>query len=187
MAVYFFDSSSLVKRYIAETGTLWIREIADPASGNGIYAASLAGVETVSAVVRRLRRGETSPADAAVAVADFRHHYANVYFLVGATSDIIADAMSLVERHGLRAYDAVQLATALQVQVECRLEGMAEPIFVSADDNLNAAATAEGHRGQPERIPDAFQWVAPPVIFSPAIPMRIRASQPSRCPSCCVS
>jgi len=144
MAVYFFDSSSLVKRYISETGTLWIRNIADPANGNGIYAATLAGVETISAVVRRLRRGETSPADAATAVADFRSHYASVYFLVEASPEIIAHAMDLVETYGLRAYDAVQLATALQVQAECHLASTPEPTFLSADTNLNAAATAEG-------------------------------------------
>ena len=144
MAVYFFDSSSLVKRYIAEAGTVWIRGLADPATGNGIYASTLAGVETVSAVVRRLRRSETSAADAAIAIADFRRHYASVYFLLQATPEIIAQAMALVETHGLRAYDAVQLATALQIQSQSRVDGTSEPIFVSADTNLNAAATAEG-------------------------------------------
>ncbi len=148
MAVYFFDSSSLVKRYIAEAGTIWIRGLADPATGNGIYTSTLAGVETVSAVVRRLRRSETSVADAAIAIADFRRHYASVYFLLQATPEIIAQAMDLVEAHGLRAYDAVQLATALQVQsqsrAESRADGTSEPIFVSADTNLNAAAIAEG-------------------------------------------
>jgi len=36
------------------------------------------------------------------------------------------------------------MATALQVQAECRLESTPEPTFLSADTNLNAAATAEG-------------------------------------------
>ncbi len=144
MAVYFFDSSSLVKRYVFEVGTAWIRGLTDPANGNGIYVAALTGVETVSAVTRRLRRGEMSPPDAATALADFRRHYASVYFLIRTSPAIIAHAMELVEKHGLRAYDAVQLATALQVQAKCRLDGTPEPTFVSADTALNAAAAAEG-------------------------------------------
>ena len=144
MAVYFFDSSSIVKRYVAEIGSAWIRGLTDPASGNAAYVAALGGVETISAVTRRLRRGEMSPADAATAIADFRRHYAGAYFLMRASPIVIAQAMDLVETHGLRAYDAVQLATALQVQAKCLLDGTPGPTFVSADNNLNAAATAEG-------------------------------------------
>ena len=144
MAVYFFDSSSLVKRYVSEVGTAWIRGLTNPANSNGIYVAALAGVETVSAVTRRLRRGEMSSPDAATAIADFRRHYASVYFLIRASPGVIAQAMDLVESHDLRAYDAVQLATALQVQAKCRLDGTQAPTFTSADNNLNAAATAEG-------------------------------------------
>ena len=144
MAVYFFDSSSLVKRYVSETGTTWIRDLTDPSNRNGIYAASLTGVETVSAITRRLRRGEMSAIEASAAIADFRRHYAGVYFLIRTSPVIIASAMNLVEKYGLRAYDAIQLATALQVQAGCRRSGTPEPIFVSADANLNAAALAEG-------------------------------------------
>ena len=144
MAVYFFDSSSLVKRYVFEVGTPWMRGATDPATGNSLYIAQLTGVETVSAVTRRLRRGEMSPSNVATAIADFRFHYTNSYFLIRADPGIVAHAMDLVEKHGLRAYDAVQLATALQVQAICRLESLPEPIFISADNNLNTAAAAEG-------------------------------------------
>ncbi len=144
MAVYFFDSSSLVKRYVFEVGTSWMRGATDPATGNSLYIAQLTGVETVSAVTRRLRRGEMSSQDAATAITDFRFHYVNAYFLIRADPAIIAHAMDLVEKYSLRAYDAVQLATALQVQAKCRREGLPEPIFVSADNALNVAAAAEG-------------------------------------------
>ena len=52
--------------------------------------------------------------------------------------------MRLAEKHGLRGYDAVHLAAAVMLQivrVEMELPPMA---FVSADDDLNAAAQEEG-------------------------------------------
>ena len=46
-------------------------------------------------------------------------------------------------RHGLRAYDAVQLATAIELHKQW-LDAGVSVVLVSADQELNAAATAEG-------------------------------------------
>ena len=58
-------------------------------------------------------------------------------------------AIELVQRHNLRDCDAVQLASALQVWAECAALGTPAPIFVSTDNNLNAAAIAEGRPAMP--------------------------------------
>ena len=50
MAVYFFDSSALIKRYINETGTAWVQSLTDAASGHEIYIARVTTVEVVAAV-----------------------------------------------------------------------------------------------------------------------------------------
>lgn len=34
MAVYVVDSSALVKRYVRENGTAWVRGLTDPAAGH---------------------------------------------------------------------------------------------------------------------------------------------------------
>ena len=57
MATVFLDSSSLVKRYIAETGSAWVQTLTGPASANVLALARITGPEIVSAVARRLRRG----------------------------------------------------------------------------------------------------------------------------------
>ena len=50
----------------------------------------------------------------------------------------------MVERHGLRGYDAVHLAAAYDVAAVQR-QGGADPLtFVSADDDQRQAAAAEG-------------------------------------------
>ena len=53
-------------------------------------------------------------------------------------------AIMLSRRRGLRAYDAVQLAAASEVNLFYIAEGCGPVTLVSADRELNAAATAEG-------------------------------------------
>ncbi len=53
-------------------------------------------------------------------------------------------AMDLVERHGLRGYDAAHLAAALIVADVRRQRGLPALTFVSADNDQRQAAAAEG-------------------------------------------
>ena len=50
----------------------------------------------------------------------------------------------MAETHEFRAYDAVQLAAALELNGRWVAAGMSGIILVSADQALNAAALAEG-------------------------------------------
>jgi predicted nucleic acid-binding protein len=60
------------------------------------------------------------------------------------TPALLAEAERLAEVHGLRAYDAVQLAAAADLQRERLANGLSRPTLISADQELNAAAMAEG-------------------------------------------
>ena len=144
MAIYFFDSSGLVKRYIAETGSAWVQALTDSLSGNSIHVARVTGAEVVSAIARRQRRGATTAADAAAALVAFRADFQRAYFPLDVTAATALLAMDLAERHGLRGYDAVQLAAALELRSQCLAAGLPPPIFIAADNELNAAAVAEG-------------------------------------------
>lgn len=156
MAIYFFDSSGLVKRYVAETGTAWVQGITDPAAGHQIYIAQITGVEVIAAINRRVSL--TGPAhipraDADKAIAEFRLDYADQYSAIEITDQIITAAMAFAETHVLRAYDAVQLAAAVAINNQLVAEnaalGTAAPIgpvltLISSDIDLNTAAAAEG-------------------------------------------
>ena len=52
--------------------------------------------------------------------------------------------MSLAETHALRAYDAWQLAAALQLRGRRLAQARPALTFISADAELNTAALAEG-------------------------------------------
>lgn len=140
MGAYFFDSSAVVKRYVQETGTAWVVSICDPVANNHIHLARITGVEVVSAITRRTRGASLSAADAAVAIADFRHDLATAYRSVEISPALMASAMRLAETHALRGYDAVQLAAALEVNLRLLALGMTSLMLVSADDDLNQAA-----------------------------------------------
>ena len=54
---YFFDSSALVKRYVAEIGSTWIESLIDPQTGNRLIIARITWVEVLSALARLQREG----------------------------------------------------------------------------------------------------------------------------------
>lgn len=143
MPAYFFDTSALVKFYVEERGAAWVCSFTD-AERNIIHVSALAEVETVSALTRRLNRGDINRTEFAEACDDLQQDFATQYRIVALTEAIFRRAASLARGHGLRAYDAVQLAAALETsQVVSRVEAT-QLTLVSADVELNAAAIAEG-------------------------------------------
>lgn len=144
MAVYVVDSSALVKRYVRERGTAWMRALTDPAAGHRVYIAGITGVEVVSALTRQTRGGALAPADAAQALTQFRHDFLHQYQTITLTPLLITQAMGLAEIHALRGYDAVQCAVAVALHQARQAHAMPPLTLVSADTALNTAATAEG-------------------------------------------
>lgn len=109
-----------------------------------VYVASLSRVETISALTRRLRRSDITQAEFDEACKQFRLDLTTQFEIVALTERMIEEASTLAQQHGLRAYDAVQLAAALETSsVTSQLEAT-QLILVSADLELNAAAAAEG-------------------------------------------
>ena len=143
MAVYFLDSSALVKRYAQETGSDWVEGLTDPQEGHTLYLARITAVEVVAAVGRRQRGGALSAEDAATALQDFSYDLAHQYRLVEITALLITQAMRLAVTYALRGYDAVQLAAVLTVHTARESQGLSRLTLVSADHERNAAAMAE--------------------------------------------
>jgi len=91
-----------------------------------------------------MRGGFLTLADGTLAFAKLLHDINDEYVLVEINSGVLQDADNLVKRHFLRGYDAVQLASALRTNQENVSFGLPPIIFVSADNDLNNAALAEG-------------------------------------------
>lgn len=144
MPAYYLDTSALVKRYAAEAGTAWVTALIDPIAGHTLYTVRLTGVEMVAALNRKARTGELAPAQASSAIAAFRRAWLRRYRIVAVTVAVVEHAMDLAVRHGLRGYDAVHLASALEVADMRRRHGLPAPSFVSADTDQRHAASSEG-------------------------------------------
>jgi predicted nucleic acid-binding protein len=142
---YFLDSSALVKRYVQEDGTRWVRNLTRRDAPNLIYLARITVVEVTAAVARRRGRGKSLTARQASSILHrFRQHVAGRYLVVEVTPALLTEAVALANSHALRAYDAVQLALAIQVHGLYRAAGGGSVVLVSADQELNDAALAEG-------------------------------------------
>ena len=144
MSIYFTDSSAVVKRYLRETGSGWVQGLFASALPNEFYAVATVGVEVVAAITRRVRGGTISQADAVAFCALFLSDLGTDYGVIPVSDTLLREAIRLAQLYGLRGYDAIQLAAANQIS-RLRVTTATTPlIFVSADKELNAAASGEG-------------------------------------------
>ena len=143
MSDYFFDTSALAKRYLLESGSVWVRKIADD-KRHIITVSSIIRVEIASAVARRVREGSL-PAEASVVLdKQVKIHLRNEYLVVPLVSRVIESAVELLYEHPLRSYDAVQLASGLEAHRHAMAISESSVIFVSADQRLLEIAEAVG-------------------------------------------
>jgi uncharacterized protein len=144
VAVYFCYSSAIVKCYMQEQGSGWMLALLDAASMHHLYLARITGVEVIAAVRRRARLGDIAAPDMAAALAQFRQDFAGLYRMIEITPALVTRAMGFAETYALRGYDAVQLAAAVEIHTRGEILGLSVLTLISADEDLNVAAAAEG-------------------------------------------
>jgi len=144
VAELYIDSSGLVKRHAQEAGTPWVQAITAAATGNTILTSRITVVEVVSAFRRKQRDSVLTSAEVGQLTRDFLALCTGQYRLVEVTINLLDHARTLVERHPLRAYDAVQLASALVTNTALLAAELGPLTFVASDRQLLTAAQAEG-------------------------------------------
>jgi len=142
VASYFLDSSAVVKRYVQETGSGWVRELMARPPAHDLYLARITAVEVVSALIRHIPA--LTPADLASALAHFQDHLRQRFRFIAVNGASVSQGMLLAIRHRLRGYDALQLAAVIEARTRAAAAGSSEPAFISADVHLNRAAASEG-------------------------------------------
>jgi uncharacterized protein len=145
----FEDASAIVTRYVTEPG----RERA--ARPSVVVMSAVSQVEVAAAIWRKQRVGELSPSQARVLVDAFLADLDSsvhpsrtaevTYHPVAASTGVLDIAVTFCGIHGLPAYDAVQLASAVRARaVDATLTGL-----VTYDAALQRAAAAEGFTVNP--------------------------------------
>ncbi len=134
--ITYFDASALVKRYVNEPNSDQIRKLA---TSGYVATARSTGAEIASALARRCREKHIATQDRDRALEALETDFSELY-VVELTPRVDARARDLLTRHTLRASDAVQLASSLELKAELKFDVG----FAAFDARLVDAARDEG-------------------------------------------
>jgi uncharacterized protein len=139
LALYYLDTSALVKLYVREPGTDRLLQLVGNPAENRLAVLVITTVEARSAIRRREREGDID-AKTANQILDRLQRHLESRFIRQALSEMVLDgALEMIDRYALRAYDAVQLAGCLVLKTT----DTESPIFVCSDQHLLHAAQSE--------------------------------------------
>ncbi len=131
MRIY-FDSSTLLKRYIEESGSDQVRRKWEEASE--VIVSALCAPEVVSAFVRLKREKKLNEETYRI----LKNHFIldmGQASVEAVDEETLRESVQCLEKTGIKASDAIHLATALRTDCE---------LFLSADVQQQKAARALG-------------------------------------------
>ncbi len=132
----FFDSSALVKRYVAEEGRDAVNSLIEEA--NLVAVSRLAYAEVLSAIMRRRAAFIADDAVFAARIEEFRNDWRH-FAVFDMTDDAWEQVDRVIETHRLRGADSIHLSTALRI----RKTVSQDVVFIASDKELLAAARKE--------------------------------------------
>jgi predicted nucleic acid-binding protein len=133
--IVYLDTSSLVKVYVEEEGSRGIVELIDKSAAAA--TSMVAYAESRAAFARRMREGAFTKNDYTNLALSFERDWMN-YVQVKVTQELIQLAGNLAEKHALRGFDAIHLASAVL------LNKSGVPIVFSCyDEKLQKASILE--------------------------------------------
>jgi predicted nucleic acid-binding protein len=142
--VFYLDASALVKRYLAERGSAWVVSLCADENATAVAIANIGIIEVAAAFAAKRRGHFLSDPDYDAILSELLDNAQTRYWLVAISQIVMDHAIALTRRQKLRGYDAVHLACALALNKPLLDSGLPSLTFVAADDDLLAAAEAEG-------------------------------------------
>ena len=140
MALYFLETSALVKLYVREPGTDRLLHLVGDLVSNQFVVSALSAIEVRSAIRRRERAGDIDRKTANLILDRLQRHLESKFQLQVMTDAVLDGALEIIDRYALRAYDAVQLAGCLALAAKGGTESLT---FVCSDQQLLEAARFE--------------------------------------------
>ena|SRR5262245_51112593 len=95
----YVDTSALVKRYVAEVGSAWVRRLLAHPAQYVIYTSALSQVEVISALQRRVREGSLAEAQAQRLAHRVMVHFAQRDQVIALTQAIVDQACVGLQAH----------------------------------------------------------------------------------------
>ena len=143
--IAYLDASALVKRYLVERGSR--QTIALTADSEMVATSIVTRAEVAAALAKAARTGLVTRDRARSAQRSFAEDWPDLV-RVPATEVLVERAETLAWDHGLRGYDAVQLASALTWQDSVGTE----ILLASFDQQLWEAAPKAGLKAWPDKL-----------------------------------
>jgi uncharacterized protein len=135
--ILYLDTSSLVKLYVEEGDSDRVVELV--ASSEAAATSIVAYAEARAAFARRHRENALKLREYRRLVSSLNEDWES-YLIVQIRDEMVRSAGDLAEKHGLRGFDAIHLASAMALR-----DGLKTPIvFSSSDQRLNDASRSEG-------------------------------------------
>jgi uncharacterized protein len=144
--ILYLDASALVKRYVAERSSTEV--VALTTDAEAVATVIISRAEVASALARSVRLGVVDENGGRRAQRRFAREWPDLVKLP-ITEALVVRAESLAWEYGLRAYDAVQLASALTWKDSIG----AEVTLATFDRELWDAAPHAGLLVWPEKLP----------------------------------
>lgn len=140
MALYYLDASSAAKLYLQESGSAEMVRIVGHPEAHQLAILAITVVEFRSALRRRQRTGELEAVLAVEALESFRSQLDVRIEVLPVNDTVFQLAEKVIDRHPLKASDAIQLAGCLTLWTS----SATVPTFVASDRQLLRAAMSEG-------------------------------------------
>jgi predicted nucleic acid-binding protein len=133
----YFDTSGLIKAFLVEVGTERVKQ--QLLKEEFAATATITYAEMYSGFSRKRREGGLSTSQYHVVCREFESYWPTC-LQVELTTEVLSLARDLMKQHPLRAFDAIHLASAIQLKRE-----MGESVtMIAADERLLQAAMTEG-------------------------------------------
>jgi predicted nucleic acid-binding protein len=135
--ILYLDTSSLMKLFVQEEGSRLVEALVEGSQGAAI---SLVGYpEARAALARVTREGRLTKGEHRRALRRLEEAWAD-FIVIAVDEALIRLAGALAEKHFLRGFDSIHLASALSLQQQ-----IGETItFSAAETRLSGAARVEG-------------------------------------------
>jgi len=137
--VIYLDTSALIKRFVDEVGSPLVSTLV--ADRGPVATSKVAYAEVFAALARRKREGHLRQRQYAVACSQFESEW-RAYLRIDVTDEVLVRARDLTRKHPLRGFDAIHVASALELKVALS----EEVTFSGADQRQLDAAAAEALR-----------------------------------------
>ena len=132
----YLDTSSLIKRFVTEKGSPRVESLVS--QRGHVATAKIAYAEVYAGLARKHREGHLPGSQYALACRQFESDW-RAYVRLDLQDEILSLARDLIQRHPLRGFDAIHLASALGLKT-----ALGEDVtFAAADERLLRAARAE--------------------------------------------